>query len=342
MTTRFSKQAILLLLGALLLLSLTGQTFAADGSGMNLRLSCTGFTSAGSVLVMNRDNTATGHETFEISAVDGAGNIIFTEVATMLVGSTFGLPDGQFIAWQTPPVANPLVLTITSVEGNGFAEDVVYRRTDNCQSFVGLDILGTTAEALSVEESGTASSPSTPLNAVPETAVGINNVSQLLGLSGYGIVNTDNLNMRSGDGIGYTRVGRLNGGTELIMLGRNDNETWWFVQAGDLRGWVSAEHIVLRGDLSDVPVIEPQGQLIPPRFFPFRDITMRVGPNTSALGICTIQRELEYAIVGQSQDGDWYQILARCPGDEADRAGWVPQAAGVLRDDNFTNIPITD
>ena len=73
--------------------------------------------------------------------------------------------------------------------------------------------------------------------------------------TGLRIRTTANLNVRSGPGITYTRIGWLANGTVADVVGRNADNTWWEVNFPLGRGWVSAAYTQLEGDLSaEVPV----------------------------------------------------------------------------------------
>ena len=84
---------------------------------------------------------------------------------------------------------------------------------------------------------------------------------------GYLVVNAAYLNVRSGDGPGYTILGVVAGNDHLEVLGRNAAHTWWFVNADGTEGWVSDAHVVVRGNLSDTPVVESHGTLIQPTLY---------------------------------------------------------------------------
>src|SRR5690606_30796810 len=69
------------------------------------------------------------------------------------------------------------------------------------------------------------------------------------------IVNTGNLNVRSGPGAHFTSVAVVPGGTELTVLGLASDDVWYLV-AGDFgQGWVNREYVIFRGVFDNVPVI---------------------------------------------------------------------------------------
>ena len=277
-----------LLLTSLLLLGLVHLTSAAIRDGLTFVVDCGGFTSQGGSLILDRDNTGANRESIVISAVDGAGNVIFEPMAdSFLVGGHLSLPLGTYLSWTSKPAANPLTVTIVSEAGNGLVAQPIYEVSGLCPTFI-------ESAVATVLPSDGMTSDSVPLNTYPPSAE--NPVDVILTQPGYLIVNVELLNIRSGDSAGYTLVGIVEGGKNLIVLGRNANTTWWYVQIGTLRGWVNNEHVYVRGDLTDVPVVRPVGELIQPTFVPYTDSPLLAAPRSSALTLCVIPRDLEYRI----------------------------------------------
>src|SRR5690606_23689561 len=103
------------------------------------------------------------------------------------------------------------------------------------------------------------------LNTAPPRPVNPPGLPQVL--PGYAVVNTDNLSLRSGDSPRYEMLGVIDGGTELVVLGRNDDRSWWYVQVGGMRGWVSSEFLALRGDLTGLPEVPVTGNLTQPYIY---------------------------------------------------------------------------
>jgi len=58
-------------------------------------------------------------------------------------------------------------------------------------------------------------------------------------------VTTDNLNVRSGPGINYTKVGTLNKGAQVATLALEGD--WYRIQYGEAEAYVSAQYLVLPG-----------------------------------------------------------------------------------------------
>ncbi len=142
------------------------------------------------------------------------------------------------------------------------------------------------------------------------------------------IVNTSFLNVRSGPGAIYSIVGTLPGGTQLNVVGRNRDASWWQVQTVFGLGWVYAEFVVPRGNFEVVPVVQVTGVLARPVAavigYP---ASVYVAPDEtgSMLGLALFGSELP--ITGRSEDGIWWQVQTNVG------LGWVKQEAVALRGD---------
>lgn len=148
------------------------------------------------------------------------------------------------------------------------------------------------------------------------------------------IVNTSYLNVRSGPGGVYSSIGVLPGGTELPVLGRNLDASWWQVQSDFGVGWVSAEYVIPRGDFRAVPVVEAPGVVEQPRAAVVGSaVTVYLAPSATAsmLGMALVGSELP--ITGQTGDGAWWQVSTNVG------SGWVMQDQVALRG-NAATVPV--
>jgi hypothetical protein len=98
-------------------------------SSLNLEITCTGVNDLGSNCIADRDTTAAGEEAYELIAIDGAGNLIYSFSGFIPVGSSFSI--GSF-SWTNPPLFNPIRLRFISLAGNGLPEQVVLDILGNC------------------------------------------------------------------------------------------------------------------------------------------------------------------------------------------------------------------
>ena len=188
--------------------------------------------------------------------------------------------EGTRFNWTSQPWYNPLVLQIVSTAGNGQPEQLIYLVTGTCPGLPtygdGVFVIGDDLSLLPLyltqayAPADGSTGPSVDPNAVPPRPT--NPIELVESEDGYAIVNTDNQFLRTGDGAEYTPVGILDGGTRLIVLGsngqfNNDDELWWYVEVGGLRGWAKSEFLILRGDLRGLPVVPVEGEIIQPTLY---------------------------------------------------------------------------
>lgn len=313
------------------------QSDAASIAGLDFQIGCSGFRSEGGRIVTNRDNTGQGREAFIITATDGNGNVIYGPVTeTFLTGGQLSIPSGTFYNWGAAPQANPIMVTMTSIAGNQQGEQLFFQQTGLCSglpsggSGLGLDLLPVDGET----------SPSVPLNTVPPIASNVNNVEQVYNLSGHLVVNTARLNMRSGAGVQYTRVGVVTGGTELIVLGANNARSWFYVQVGTMRGWVSGDYVVVRGNISEVSLLPGGGEIQPPRFILYLPQPLLAGPGTNTSVLCSLLANQEFNIIGRDPEANWYQVQGSCSDGQVIQ-GWIRAEWGAVRNPARQRIPVT-
>ncbi len=70
------------------------------------------------------------------------------------------------------------------------------------------------------------------------------------------VVNTGNLNVRSGPGPQFSVLGSVPGGTVLPADGTTTDQAWFLVASPFGAGWVDAEFVVFRGAIASVPVFD--------------------------------------------------------------------------------------
>lgn len=344
--SRAAKVAILFLFALFPLASVQA------GSGeLAFELDCAGFTSLGSTLELDRDNTGALSEAFIISAIDGAGNTIYDPVSDVFfVGGTVNWPEGDSYNWTLAPRYNPLRLQIVSPEGNGFEEELVYELTANCDGlarFGAIDVLEAftdqalrtlRGEAFVLQAADGVTSDSVELNTVPPRPINPEGLAEEQ--PGYAIVNTDNQYLRSGDSPRYSVIAIVDGGTPLAVLGRNEDRSWWYVQVGGLRGWMTAEFLILRGDLTGIREVPVLGEFTQPSLYVGWTGTLLYAlPQTNTVSTCALTGDLFYPIVGRTEGSTWYEIEVNCDGEEI--TGWIPADNGLVRNPSGLFIPVT-
>ncbi len=337
----FSRKFGVMLVFALLILAQVSVTQAATTNTLNWVPGCDGFTSQGGSIELDRDNTGNGREVFEIAAVDGAGQVIFGPVQdSSFVGSSISVKPGASFAWTSPPTVNPILLRVTSLAGNGFRAQTVYATLGTCtelESAFESDVV--LFEGLE-DDADDITSPSIPLNSAPTRSVNPPNAGE--NEAGYLVAASPGpINLRSGDGPQYTVVGQVVGGDRLLVRGRNDDRSWWLVEAGGLRGWINGTLVIIRGNLTNVPVVPVDGEIFPPRLYISIPFAVRTAPSVNAAPICEIAGGREHIIAGQNATGTWFLLSTECRNGSA-AVGWIFADNGALRNSGDLSIPVVD
>lgn len=76
-------------------------------------------------------------------------------------------------------------------------------------------------------------------------------------------VDVGTLNLRAGPSTDYDILGRLTLGTEVPLVGRLGDNSWWQVSSGSTRGWVSASFTTLLGTCNNIAVTTPPASPTP-------------------------------------------------------------------------------
>jgi hypothetical protein len=163
---------------------------------------------------------------------------------------------------------------------------------------------------------------------------------------GYIITDASPIFVREGDDALFRPVAVAEGGVLLAATGVNEAQTWWRVRTANdaYEGWINAELLILRGDLTDVPVIDrsEMGTRLTPTFITFapQPVYRTPGDNNEDDLICTIRPD-ENAAVGRSREGDFFQIIATCQ-DGRQVVGFIDAEVGGLRNVTDAGLPIAE
>jgi hypothetical protein len=333
----------LLLIAVLMAFLSLGAASAADGSDISMTVGCDGFAIRGGSIRFDDASAVV------LRAVDAAGTTLYQRtISRPASGSyTFG---SESVSWTTAPAYSPLIVTITTQAASIAQQELVFLVVGGCGRLPALAnafaILARFDLSALLAEIDGSTAPSVPLNAAPPRPV--NPPSDVAGLPGYAVVNTDNLNVRSGPGVQYTQVAVVDGGTALIVLGRSDatlpdssDDLWWYVEVGGLRGWVNSGLLALRGDLTYVPVVEPQGELIPPSaYVGFTGTRLYSQPSNLSPVVCTIVGNIFYPVLARdTAPANHYYIEAACQ-DGRIAEGWLPLDSLIFRNPANVRVPL--
>src|SRR5690606_25483491 len=152
------------------------------------------------------------------------------------------------------------------------------------------------------------------------------------------IVNTGNLNVRSGSGAHFTSVAVVPGGTELTVLGLASDDVWYLV-AGDFgQGWVNREYVIFRGVFDNVPVIPydvaaSQGTVAAPVAIVSAPVTLYAAPGVDFAQVGVLYGPAEVTLVARNADATWVQVMT------PQGYGWLIANQVILRGD-LSLVPV--
>ncbi|MBN1201744.1 MAG: SH3 domain-containing protein [Anaerolineae bacterium] len=63
------------------------------------------------------------------------------------------------------------------------------------------------------------------------------------------------VNVRQGPGTNYPTVGMLNPGDRVVIVGRNEDSSWWAISFSGGTAWIFASLTTTEGDISQVPLV---------------------------------------------------------------------------------------
>ncbi len=163
----------------------------------------------------------------------------------------------------------------------------------------------------------------------------------------------NDLNVRSGPGTGYARLGLLPAGTSVTVTGRNAEGDWLQIDSNGSTGWAAGWLGRIAGDINSLPVIgasapDDQGSTpptptpapgSPPVDLPvdalvegvtLNTLRMRTGPDTSYPQVETVPYNITIPVYGRSDDSQWLYI--EYSGQRGWVAGWHVSLNGSVND----------
>jgi uncharacterized protein YgiM (DUF1202 family) len=138
-------------------------------------------------------------------------------------------------------------------------------------------------------------------------------------LTAMAAVATGALNVRSGPGIGYGSTAVIAFGTNVQLLGRNNNSSWVKVKlANGHEGWVNASLITANVAISSLPVMTSTSPLSPTAVVNTGALNVRSGPGTGYAVTGATYLGQTVSLLGRNGAADW--VLIRLAGGHE---GWV-------------------
>jgi uncharacterized protein YgiM (DUF1202 family) len=146
------------------------------------------------------------------------------------------------------------------------------------------------------------------------------------------IVNTGNLNIRSGPGAQFTTVATVAGGTQLSVLAIASDEVWYLVAGSFGQGWINKEYALLRGNFNNLPVIPwneaaAQAAVAVPIAVVSVAMPVYAGPGIEYAVIGTLVGPADVPVLARTANANWLQLSTSLG------YGWVPAAQVILRGD---------
>jgi N-acetylmuramoyl-L-alanine amidase len=151
------------------------------------------------------------------------------------------------------------------------------------------------------------------------------------------IVNAAFLNVRSGPGTQFTKIGALTGGAVVPIIGKTADGSWLLIKADFGKGWINVLHVITKDYFGNAPVtsaVETKSE-VSYTGFTRTTVNLRSGPNMgfSSLGSMTVDTEL--AILGQSPDMDWWYVKSPLG------KGWINKSLVRVMGD-YSALPVIE
>ena len=117
-----------------------------------------------------------------------------------------------------------------------------------------------------------------------------------------GVINANNIPLRSGDGASFSSLRSLSRNTAVVILGQNAAGSWTRIQVGNTIGWVSTSRITTLNTYGAINA---------------NNIPLRQGAGSSTPSLSTLSRNSWVVVLGQNAAGNWTQVQAD------GQIGWV-------------------
>jgi uncharacterized protein YraI len=139
------------------------------------------------------------------------------------------------------------------------------------------------------------------------------------------IINTGALNVRSGPGFGYSRLGVLHGGEIVPIIGRTEDGTWLQVQTTFGDGWVNIIYVITQDYFGSAPIntADPVVATTEAMFVVLGgSANVRSGPNVGFSKLFAVDAGMRFTILGQNSVRTWWYI------DTPWGKGWINAELG--------------
>lgn len=236
-------------------------------------------------------------------ALAAAGLVIAMTAGTAFASYGTGSVSADALRMRSnPSTGSSIIMTLSkgtqvellSAEESGWFK-VSYKGTEGYMSADWINVLSIETSAAEV--------PSAPSDSTTDPAEPKEEETPVT----TAVVKDGPLNVRSGPGTTYGRVGSLNKGTQVTVLEALDG--WYQISSGSLTGYVSAQYLTIgstgsadpsasTGDQS--PSMSEEGLVLS------GPLNVRSGPGTGYSRIGSLRAGSTVSVIGSS--GDWYHI----------------------------------
>ncbi len=156
------------------------------------------------------------------------------------------------------------------------------------------------------------------------------------------VVNTGNLNVRSGPSASHSIITTVPGGTELPVVSIGSDNLWYEVNSPAGVGWVNSYYAVTRGNftqLRNVPLPDPPSAALsgptPRAVVNTHRLNIRTGPGAGYDIITSVRGGSQLAVLGLSRNRGWYLVEGHFG------QGWLNNDFVVFRGD-FSRVPVIE
>lgn len=263
---------------------------------------------SGGTTTPDKDYIATGVTTDNLNVRTGRGTS-YSKLGVIPKGTTVKIVENKVAGWYKIQYGSGFgYVSADYIKNYTPAEPTTTLPTTTATT-----TLPTTAE-ITVPTTVTTTEKTT----VTTTAPDLGNGEVAFNASG---ITTDNLNVRTGPGTSYTRLGTIPKGTVISIIANLPKEKWYKIQYGSKIGYVSSMYV---GSVKEIEVTTTETTEQPPVVDPEKDgdmtvfngtgvttdaLNVRKGPTTaySKLGVVAAGTRLD--LVGFFPSTNWYKVV---------------------------------
>jgi uncharacterized protein YraI len=123
------------------------------------------------------------------------------------------------------------------------------------------------------------------------------------------------VNIRSGPGMQYDIVGQLDVDDTAVITGHNNDEsTWLYIEAEDVKGWVAYFTVSIQGNLDNLPILvvpgTGEGVALPDEVVSARfNVRLRQEPDPTSTVLDIVPFRGVVSPLARSEDSEWLYVV---------------------------------